>query len=44
MYFAQFIDSGGHTTTPMLLDPSIVMETGMPPIYANDGAPRALGK
>jgi hypothetical protein len=44
MYFAQFIDSGGHTTTPMLLDPSIVMGTGMQRICANDGAPRAIGK
>jgi hypothetical protein len=40
----QFIDSGGYTTTLMLLDPSIVMEAGMPRIYANDGAPLALGK
>jgi hypothetical protein len=39
IYFAEFIDGGGYTTTLMLLNTSSQMESGMLRIYGNDGAP-----
>jgi hypothetical protein len=42
IYFAEFIDGGGYTTTLMLLNTSNVMMTGMLRIYANDGTALAV--
>jgi hypothetical protein len=42
IYFAEFIDGGGYTTTLMLLNTSSVMMSGVLRIYDNDGAPLAV--
>jgi hypothetical protein len=42
IYFAEFIDGGGYTTTLMLLNTSSGMMTGMLRIYANDGTALAV--